>query len=77
MINCDFGVDVMQDMQGITEYIENYGSFGFDEKPFCEIDALIFSQLSYVDFGGIADGEDGAFLSDAAGKIHTRRQSVF
>lgn len=62
----------MQDMQGITEYIENYGSFGFDEKPFCEIDALIFSQLSYVDFGGIADGEDGAFLSDAAVKYYSR-----
>ena len=72
MINCDFGVDVMQDMQGITEYIENYGSLGFDEKPFCEIDALIFSQLSYVDFGGIADGEDGAFLSDAAVKYYSR-----
>ena len=62
----------MQDMQGITEYIENYGSLGFDEKPFCEIDALIFSQLSYVDFGGIADGEDGAFLSDAAVKYYSR-----
>lgn len=62
----------MQDMQGITEYIENYGRFGFDEKPPCELDALIFSQLSYIDFDGIARDEDGVFLSDAAVKYYAR-----
>ncbi len=62
----------MQDMQGITDYIESYGEMSFDEKPLCEIDALIFSQLSYIDFSDIAQDEDGVFLSDASVKYYSR-----
>lgn len=56
----------MEDMQGMLDYINKYGDLSFNEKPICAIDALIFSQLVYTDFGGIADGGKKIFLCDAA-----------
>lgn len=40
-------------MSTITEYIEKYKNMSFNEEPFNEVDALIFSQLSYVDFSAV------------------------
>ena len=39
----------------MLDYIEEYGNYSFKEKPFNEIDNLIFSQLAYTDFKNIAD----------------------
>lgn len=58
-------------MNDIFEYLKTYGSLDFDEKPFNEIDALIFSQLIYTDFKGIAEGAKKVFLSDAAMKFYS------
>lgn len=56
-------------MNSIVEYIENYKDKTFSEYPFNEIDALVFSQLSYVDYSAIVckfDSEVEISLSDAA-----------
>lgn len=37
----------------LIKYIEKYGEFSFSEKPFNEVDAVLFSFLSYVDFSKI------------------------
>ncbi len=37
----------------VFDYLRYYGNYSFDEKPFNEIDNVIFSELSYVDFKGI------------------------
>lgn len=63
----------MEENQNLVEYIETYGTMSFAEKPFNEIDGLIFSQLTYVDFNGIVD-KNKTFLCDVAMKyysIHT------
>lgn len=47
-------------MNNLETYISKYADTSFDDMPFGEIDALIFSQLSYIDFSGIV----GSFDSD-------------
>ena len=42
-------------MKYIKEYLNKYGNSYFIEKPVNEVDYLIFSQLIYNDFTGIAD----------------------
>jgi hypothetical protein len=62
----------MEDMQGLLEYISDYGNFSFDEKPFNAIDGLIFSQLVYTDFDGIIQNDNKVFLCDAAMKFFAK-----
>ena len=52
----------------IYEYMDNYGVYTFDEKPFNEVDSVIFSFLSYVDFGHIV--EKGRLLLKDVGRMH-------
>lgn len=58
-------VMTMEEIKYFVEYLEKYGDFSFSEKPFNEIDGLIFSQLTYIDFNGIVD-KDSIFISDAS-----------
>ena len=37
----------------ITEYIENCGGTTFGERPVNQIDALIFSELTYLNYTGV------------------------
>jgi hypothetical protein len=37
-------------MNHIVAYIDRYGHQSFEERPFNEVDALIFSELSYLNF---------------------------
>lgn len=53
-------------MEYLREYLEKYGDVSFRDKPFNEIDSLIFSQLIYNDFGDIVRPEERIFLGDAA-----------
>ena len=41
----------------IFNYIDNYGIYDFNEKPFNEVDATIFSFLSYINFDGLISKE--------------------
>ncbi|MCH5321596.1 MAG: hypothetical protein J1E36_07510, partial [Eubacterium sp.] len=56
-------------MGNITDYVEDYGSKTFGEAPFNEIDALVLSQISYVDFSAIVckfDSDVEVSLSEAS-----------
>ena len=39
----------------IYDYMDNYGIYSFEEKPFNEVDSVIFSFLSYADFNQIVE----------------------
>lgn len=39
----------------ILDYLDWRGDLSFDQAPFCEVDALIFSQLTYNKLSGILD----------------------
>ena len=51
------------------DYLDKYGIYSFEEKPFNEIDSIIFSFFSYVDFNGIFDEKNIISLKDV-GRIH-------
>ncbi len=52
----------------IYEYMDNYGIYSFDEKPFNEVDSAIFSFLSYADFDNIVGS--GKLLLHDVGRTH-------
>ncbi len=58
-------------MQYIIDYLEEYGSSYFIEKPLCEVDELIFSQLIYNDFKDIVKEGEEITLKDAAAKFYS------
>lgn len=58
-------------MEYIIQYINEYGMFDFSQKPFNEIDNVIFSQLIYTDFEGIVGGGTET-LSSAAKKFYDK-----
>ena len=58
-------------MQYIIDYLEEYGSSYFIEKPLCDIDELIFSQLVYNDFQDIVKDGEEITLKDAAAKFYS------
>ncbi len=60
-------------MQNIIDYINHYADFSFEQKPVNEIDALIFSQLAYVNYGAVA----GGFDSDVEIKLKTASDIFF
>lgn len=49
----------------IINYIKKEGHVTFEEAPFCEVDALIIAQLSYLIYDGLVPelGKDEPFLS--------------
>lgn len=56
-------------MYDLTQYIEEYGNYTFEEEKFNEIDALLFSQLAYVNYSAIVckfDSDIETYLSEAA-----------
>lgn len=51
-------------MATILEYLKQYGDYSLEEKPFCDVDSLVLSQLSYLKFDGIVrDRVNGASVS--------------
>ncbi len=58
-------------MKNMFDYVEKYGDISFDEKPLTEVDILIFSQLSYVDFTSISNelNSDSISLQNAYEKV--------
>lgn len=52
----------------LYEYIDNYGIYSFNEKPFNEVDSVMFSFLSYVNYDNIFQ-KDKIRLKDV-GRIH-------
>ena len=52
----------------IYDYIDQYSMYTFDEKPFNEVDAMLFSYLSYADYGNIV-GKEKVELKNV-GRMH-------
>lgn len=53
-------------MANIFHYVEEYGDYTFFEKPFNDVDNLVFSVLPYLNFGGIVQqGQDTISLQEA------------
>ncbi len=65
-------------MKNIYNYISNYGNLSFLEVPFNDVDNLIFSSLSYVDFGVDADVNNLTIkeIADIYFKNHTDSQII-
>ena len=60
----------------MTEYLEKYGSSYFIEKPICEVDEAIFSQLIYLDFKDIVNEGEEITLKEAAAKFYSIHTDV-
>ena len=52
----------------LYDYLDNYGMYTFDEKEINEIDKVIFSFISYVDFRGIV--KHNKITIKEAGRMH-------
>ena len=57
----------------VFEYLEWRGDISFSELSPCEVDSLIFSLISYIDFDGIVPSPEDA---DSVGFYHAARQFV-
>ena len=53
----------------VYDYIKEYGNYTFQEKKFNEVDAVIFSFISYVDYTKIFE-ENSVVTINEAGKKH-------
>lgn len=57
----------MKKIMDIIDYITWRGDLTFSHAPFCSIDALILSQLSYLDFSNLVSNDyNPVFLKDLA-----------
>ncbi len=65
-------------MANIFDYLKDRGHISFEEDPFNEVDNVILAQLSYTDFDGIKDMEDGFLpvkeVQDQYFKINRREE---
>ncbi len=53
-------------MANVFDYLSWRGDISFERAPLCEIDALIFCEISYIFFEGIVPAEGEISLADAA-----------
>ena len=55
-------------MRNIHYFIKKFGNFDISQLPFNEVDALIFSQMAYLDFsnlvGGVSENKPDVSLQD-------------
>lgn len=60
-------------MKNIIDYVVDTRALGFTQKPFCEADSLILSQLSYLDYQDVLDHKGlGRNRTDLARAIKLR-----
>ncbi len=43
-------------MKTVIDYLKEYGEYTFEEKPLNDVDSLILSQFSYINFDGLVHG---------------------
>lgn len=61
-------------MENIYDYLDKYGNKTFDEVEYTEIDNLVFTQISYLNFNNIVSfNEDKIKLNDAYNKFITKK----
>ena len=62
---------------GILDYINKYGDYSFDDREFNEVDNVILSVLSYIDFDGIVFNKNKISIKKAGDnyfKIHSKKE---
>ena len=62
---------------GILDYINKYGDYSFDDREFNEVDNVILSVLSYIDFDGIVFNKNKISIKragDSYFKIHSKKE---
>lgn len=57
-------------MGNILSYIQWRGDLNFEERAFCEVDNLVFSELAYLDFTGIVPENDQSITVRQAAKLY-------
>lgn len=60
----------------IFDYIDKYGDLSFLEKDITEVDAAIFSFLSYINFNNYLKGKDKITIHEIASLIKTTRNKI-
>ena len=63
-------------MNNIFKYINSYGNLTFEEKNVAEVDILIFSQISYLDFKDCIFENDGTKIEDAWKKARKKNKNL-
>lgn len=53
-------------MANVFDYLKWRGDLSFDASPFCEIDALILSELAYIPLDDVLGAKQSMTVSDAA-----------
>ena len=59
-------------LMGIDGYIKKYGHLTFQEKEFNEVDNVILTVLSYIDFDGIIEDDERVPLREAGNMFFKR-----
>ena len=73
---CRFA-EVEEVMANILDYLRWRGDLILEQADFNEVDSLILSELSYLNFSGIAEGEEGISIRDATeAYFQSGRQSL-
>ena len=63
----------------ILDYINKYGDYSFDDREFNEVDNVILSVLSYIDFDGIVLNKNKISVKEAGDnyfKIHSKKLPI-
>ena len=64
-------------MGNMIDYVKNMGNFDFTEVPFQTEDALVFSELCYLKFDGIVEGQDKESISLSKIQNLPEKESLF
>lgn len=59
----------------LIDYVKKYGNFDFNEEEFNDVDNVIFSLVSYVDFKGIVPKGDKEITLEEAANIFFRENT--
>lgn len=51
----------------MISYLEEYGNSPFSQRPFCDVDAVVLSQLCYCKFDSLVLGDDPVYMRDILG----------
>ncbi len=64
--------------ENITSYIKWRGDLTFEERPFCDVDNLVLSELTYLDLNGIipkAGEEEDITIGEAIDRFRKEKES--
>ncbi len=63
-------------MANVYDYLKKYGNKSFIEKEFNDIDNIVFSALSYLNFSSIVSSKNDTVTLENAGNIYLKKYSL-